>query len=183
MLATVIINRFIKHHDLCLAYMDTLEEIAQNIRMSGNSLELLESHREALADFFHFMETVEHQHQKEEEKVLLPVLAFRMSQEQSPIPEAVIHERLEEHDLGERMLSNLKERWRELRETQPSEPSPYYLFTSQMLDLVWHFRRHIWEENGLILPTARKLIPDIPDPIWTHAGDSETRGGSDSQDG
>ena len=174
MLATVIINRFIKHHDLCLAYMDALEEIAQNIRISGNSLEQLESHSESLSDFFHFMETVEHQHEKEEEKVLLPVLVSRMNQAESPIPEDVIHERLEEHDLGRAMLADLKERWKELTATRPSEASPYYLFTGQILDLIWHFRRHIWEENALILPTARRLIPDAPDPIWIRAGEPST---------
>lgn len=166
MLTSVITNRFMKHHDLCLAYMDTLEQIAQNIRTSGNSMDQLEAHNNALEGFFQFMETVELQHQKEEERVLLPVLASRMSQAKYPLPEAAIHDRIEEHERGKKLLSGLKESWNELLTDRPQQASQYYLFTSQMLDLIWHFRRHIWEENALILPTVKHLIPDAPDPIW-----------------
>jgi hemerythrin-like domain-containing protein len=166
MLTSVITNRFIKHHDLCLAYMDTLEEIAQSIRTSGNSLDQLEAHQDALQGFFQFMETVEFQHQKEEEKVLLPVLASRMNESNHPLPEAAIQDRIDEHDTGRQLLSELKEAWTLLRSEKSQQASQYYLFTSKMLDLIWHFRRHIWEENALILPTAMHLIPDNPDPIW-----------------
>lgn len=166
MLTSVITNRFLKHHDLCLAYMDTLEEIAQSIRTSGNSLDQLEAHHESLEGFFHFMETVELQHQKEEERVLLPVLASRMTQAKSPLPEAALNDRICEHAHGKELLTGLKKSWIELTVHKSQEASQYYLFTSHMLDLIWHFRRHIWEENALILPTVLHLIPDTPDPIW-----------------
>jgi len=166
MLTSVITNRFIKHHDLCLAYMDTLEEIAQNIRTSGNSLAQVEAHQNALIGFFEFMETVDLQHQKEEEKVLLPVLAFRMNQAKYPLPDAAINDRIEEHNLGKQLLSALKTSWNALMMHKPQQASQYYLLTSQMLDLIWHFRRHIWEENALILPTVQYLLPDAPDSIW-----------------
>jgi len=166
MLTSVITNRFLKHHDLCLAYMDTLEEIAQSIRTSGNSLDQLEAHHESLDGFFRFMETVEFQHQKEEERVLLPVLASRMNQAKYPLPEAALNDRIGEHARGKEMPASLKKSWIELTVHKSQEASQYYLFTSHMLDLIWHFRRHIWEENALILPTVRHLIPDTPDPIW-----------------
>ncbi|MGW8181913.1 MAG: hemerythrin domain-containing protein, partial [bacterium] len=155
MLTSVITNRFLKHHDLCLAYMETLEKIAQSIRTSGNSHDQLEAHQTSLEAFFRFMETVELQHQKEEERVLLPVLASRMNQAKCPLPEAALNERIVEHTQGKKLLSSLKQSWIELTVHKSQEASQYYLFTSHMLDLVWHFRRHIWEENALILPTVR----------------------------
>ena len=170
MLTSLITNRFLKHHDLCLAYMDTLEEIAHNIRTSGNSMEQLEAHHEALTGFFHFAETVELQHQKEEEKVLLPVLATTLSQAKYPLPEAAIKDRLQEHQRSKKILAELKESWKELMANRPVQASEYYMFTSQILDLVWHLRRHIWEENALILPAAQHLIPDAPDPVWIRRG-------------
>jgi hemerythrin-like domain-containing protein len=171
MLTSVITNRFLKHHDLCLAYMDTLEEIAQSIRTSGNSLDQLEAHQDALKGFFQFMETVELQHQREEEKVLLPVLVSRMNQAKYFLPGNAISDRIEEHQRGKKLLSSLKKNWNELRRRRPQQASHYYLFTSRMLDLIWHFRRHIWEENSLILPTAKHLIPDAPDPVWILSGE------------
>jgi hemerythrin-like domain-containing protein len=150
--------------------MDTLEEIAQSIRTSGNSLDQLEAHQEALQRFFEFMETIELQHQKEEEKVLLPVLASRMNEARHPLPDAVINDRIDEHNKGRELLSDLKQEWNQLRADKSQQASQYYLFTSKMLDLIWHFRRHIWEENALILPTARHLIPDSPDPVWILPG-------------
>lgn len=166
MLTSVITNRFIKHHDLCLAYMDSLEEIAQSIRTSGNSLDRLEAHNESLQSFFDFMEKVDSQHQREEEKVLLPALVSRMNEARHPLPKAAIKDRIQEHTKGSKLLLELKKVWKGLQKDRSQQASQYYLFTSKMLDLVWHFRRHIWEENALILPTAQHLIPDGPDPVW-----------------
>jgi hemerythrin-like domain-containing protein len=174
MLTSVITNRFLKHHDLCLAYMDTLEEIAQDIRTSGNSLDQVEAHRDALKRFFEFMESVELQHQKEEERILLPVLASRMDQTRYPLPNAAIHDRIMEHERGRSLLSKLKKNWNDLIKNRPHEASRYYMFTSQMLDLIWHFRRHIWEENALILPTVNHLLLDTPDQAWILSAEEQS---------
>jgi hypothetical protein len=46
------------------------------------------------------------------------------------------------------------------------EPRDFILLNSRLSDIVWHYRRHVWKENAIILPTTRRVVPDHADGIW-----------------
>lgn len=158
MLDSVIKKRFFKHHDCILAYMDALEEFAGTIDTTENPSIEFEKHLGLLWDFFHFMEVNESQHEIEEEKLLLPAVEKQI---QPPFaPEITISRMIRDHQRGKELLTELRESAEKLRESQEKQPVYFRIYAKRLQELIWHFRRHIEEENSFIIPLADKIFSD-----------------------
>jgi hemerythrin-like domain-containing protein len=165
MLTEFITKRFSKHHSRVLAYMDALEEAVRDISDSPSPRLGFAQHRRLLNEFLNFIEQWEVPHEQEEERILLPVLEQRLRESADPHSAAAMLQVCRDHDRGGQLADQVRELFRELDERRPVEASGYYDLTSVLTDLIWHFRRHIWEEDSIILPTAERLIPPS-DRIW-----------------
>jgi hemerythrin-like domain-containing protein len=172
MLTGLIKERFFKHHGELLAYMDAIEEVVQEIFDSPDPADRFQHHRARLDQLFQFLHRWEAQHEQEEERILLPLLQRQLEAGDDPASIESLKRVGREHVQGQEMVRDLSKRLDELESGRLSEPAEFYKFSVELNALVWHFRRHVWSENELILPTAEKLIPDSADRLWTHRNDT-----------
>lgn len=176
MLTGLIKERFFKHHGELLAYMDAIEEVVQEIFDSPDPGGCFEHHRSRLDQLFQFLHRWEAQHEQEEEKILLPLLERQLEAGDDPASIESLKRVSREHEQGQEMVRNLSKRLGELESGHVIEPAEFYKFSVDLNALVWHFRRHVWSENELILPTAERLIPDSADRLWIHRNDTDPSG-------
>lgn len=165
MLTERITKRFSKHHRHMLAYMDALEEVVRDISDSTRPREGFELHSRLVNEFLGFVDTWEVPHEEEEERLLLPILAESLGDEIDPQSRASLLQVRRDHDRGRQLVETVRDRVRQLDGKKPDDPSQYYDLTAILTELIWHFRRHVWEEDSVILPTAAKRIP-ASDRIW-----------------
>jgi hemerythrin-like domain-containing protein len=160
MLTNLIKKRFFKHHDHLLAFLDTLEEPALKIESSEDPLEEFLKKRQIIGEFFSFMEVQETQHEKEEEKILLPAIEKRLESDREKLPRITADHLHREHSRGLELVSDLKQLYLDLEEKRPVDKTPYLIFSKGLHELIWHYRRHVQEENSLVLPEADELYPE-----------------------
>jgi hemerythrin-like domain-containing protein len=172
MLTGLIKERFYKHHGELLAYMDAIEEVVRDIAESPEPAGCFLHHRARLDQLFQFLHRWEAQHEQEEEKLLLPLLQSRLESDEDPAALESLKRISREHVEGQQLIRELSQRLADLEAGRLSEPADFYRFSSDLNALVWHFRRHVWAENELILPTAERLLPDSADCLWTHKNDT-----------
>lgn len=165
MLTQVITRRFVRHHDRVLAFVDALEGVIQEMVKSPQPLAEVKKNHSLLWEFCEFIETDGLQHEKEEERVLIPVLKKRLEKVENPLPESSIDRICSEHGSGARLVEDLKRQLRTIESGNVGDGACDRL-SAILVDVIWHFRRHIWAESLIILPTARKLIPDSSDDLW-----------------
>lgn len=169
MLTGLIKERFFKHHGELLAYMDAIEEVVQEIFDSPEPASCFAQHRTRLDQLFQFLYRWEAQHEQEEEKILMPLLQSRLQAGDDPASVEALSRVSHEHEQGQEIVKKLSGQLRELESGDAQESADYYRFSVDLNALVWHFRRHVWSENELILPAAERLIPDSADNLWTQA--------------
>lgn len=170
MLTERITKRFSKHHSRLLAFMDAGDALARQVTVSAEPSEDLENSRALLEDFLSFLAVDEVQHEREEERILLPVLAQRVDAAEKRPPKMSMERMCREHAIGRRLVKDLEHRMAQLKQPEGTiEREDYYLFAEALQDVVWHFRRHIALENSIILPTAERLIPDHRDELWVES--------------
>ncbi len=170
MLTELITKRFLKHHARLLAYMDAAEALARQLATSVEPQKDFESGRELAKEFLDFMAVEELQHEKEEEQVLLPVLAQQLDEAKPNPPKMSMERMCREHAVGQRLVTELGHKLAQLEEGQGAvKEEQYYLLSEALHDVVWHFRRHMALENSIILPTAERLIPDSRDDLWARS--------------
>jgi len=167
MLTELITKRFLKHHARLLAYMDAAEALAHQVATSAEPQTDFESGRELAKEFLAFMAVEEIQHEKEEEQVLLPVLAQQLDEAKPNPPKMSMERMCREHAVGQRLVKELEHKLAQLEEGQGTvEQEQYYLLSEALHDVVWHYRRHMALENSIVLPSAERLIPDNRDELW-----------------
>lgn len=166
MLTQAITERFCKHHSRLLAYMDALEEIVHEISKSSQPSEKLVEHKDLLLDYFRFMDEEGNQHELEEERVLHPVLKEQLDQKGPHESEIPIDRIQLEHSSGQLKVDELESHLQAILNSDSGDSAECYRFAILLLDLVWHFRTHVWAENSLIIPAAEKLLPNTDDQLW-----------------
>ncbi len=168
MLTGLIKERFFKHHGELLAYMDAIEEVVQELFDTSEPIGCFEHHRARLDQLFEFLHRWEAQHEQEEEKILLPLLQSRLVAGDDPAAIEALQRVSCEHEQGQEMVKKLSRRLADLESGRVADPAEFYRFSVDLNALVWHFRRHVWSENELILPATERLIPDSADRLWIH---------------
>jgi hemerythrin-like domain-containing protein len=148
--------------------MDAAEALAQQLATSAEPREDFEESREQVKNFLGFMAVDEIQHEKEEERVLLPVLSQQIDEAGKAPPRMSMERMCREHAVGRRLIAELEQKLTQLEQGKIGsvEHKRYYVFSEALHDVVWHFRRHIALEDSIILPTAEQLIPDSDDELW-----------------
>ncbi len=167
MLTELITKRFLKHHARLLAFLDAAEAFARQMATSAEPQKDFESSRELVKEFLGFMAVEETQHEKEEEHVLLPVLAQQLDEAEPNPPKMSMGRMCLEHAVGQRLVKELGHQLVQLEQGEGAvKHEQYYFFSEALHDVVWHFRRHMSLENSIILPAAERLIPDSRDELW-----------------
>jgi len=156
MLTSVMKRRFFRYHDHLLAYMDTLEEVAGHLDAADEPGIEFQKYEGLLSEFVQFMKTRESQHEIEEEKVLLPAIEALI--EPGTIPGISIDRMIQDHRWARTLVLELEEAMSRLSAKGGGECTPYRIFAKRLQELIWHFRRHIGEENSFILPLADRIF-------------------------
>jgi len=147
--------------------MDAAEALGLQLATSAQPQEDFESGRELVKEFLGFMAVEELQHEKEEEQVLLPVLAQQLNEAKPNLPKMSMERMCREHAVGQRLVKELGHKLALFEEGRGNyRQEQYYLLSEALHDVVWHYRRHMALENSIILPTAERLIPDNRDELW-----------------
>jgi hemerythrin-like domain-containing protein len=158
--------------------MDAAEALARHLATSDEPEDAFQRNREDVKEFLEFLTCEETQHEKEEERILLPVLERQLDDTEATPPKMSMERVCREHAEGQVLVNDLK---RELDHIDSGADMAvrerYYRFSEALLDLVWHFRRHVSLENSMILPAAEELIPDSRDELW--AGEVSKLGNMD----
>lgn len=163
MLTDLITRRFAKHHNYLLASLDALEAAVQEISQAAEPAAVFLSQETAIIQILDFLAGEEAQHEREEERVLLPVLERHLDRQ---LPPATALEQVsDDHRRGQELIRIAREQMSAMAAASPT-PRDYILLTSHLSDIVWHYRRHVWKENSIILPAARRLVPDHADSMW-----------------
>jgi iron-sulfur cluster repair protein YtfE (RIC family) len=163
MLTDLITRRFAKHHNYLLASLDALEAAVQEISQAPEPAAVFLSQEAAIIQILDFLAGEEAQHEREEERVLLPVLERHLDRR---LPPATALEQVsDDHRRGQELIRIAREQMSGMAAADPT-PRDYILLTARLSDIVWHYRRHVWKENSIILPAARRLVPDHADSIW-----------------
>jgi iron-sulfur cluster repair protein YtfE (RIC family) len=167
MLTGAIKERFSRHHDQLLAYMDALEEVVRELSESKDPAESFSQNQPVLNRLFDFLDSWEIQHEMEEERLLLPMLKRELKPELDAAALESMEQISREHAEGQSLVKSLHRKLKDFMETPRDDAPEYYKLSSELNELVWHFRRHVWSENEKILPIADRLIPKAGDRPWT----------------
>jgi hemerythrin-like domain-containing protein len=147
--------------------MDAAEAVAKDLQASTQlQVEFFEN-LELIKKIFEFMKSDERQHEEEEERVRLPVLKTQMDNSRFPLQPISVQKVSKEHRHGRKLVSELESETRGVEKTKPKDLARYTDFSGKLLELVWHFRRHVWAENSGILAATERLIPDHCDELWS----------------
>jgi len=163
MLKDRITQRVLKHHGEVLACMDALEELGKAISESTAPRVEFRQHREELDHLFSFLEKAEPQHEREEENILIPMMDDPQLSSPHRQPAESFKRVCREHDLGMQLLKGIRTSLETIEADQSEDPADYYRFTSQLTDLIWHYRRHVWLENSLLASPAAEASPASSD--------------------
>ena len=163
MLTGAIKERFSRHHDQLLAYMDALEEVVRELSESTDPAKSFGQNQPVLDRLFEFLESWEVQHETEEERLLMPLLKSRLNPELDALTLKSLERISQEHAQGQSLVRSLHRRLNEFIDAPRDNAPEYYKLSSELNELVWHFRRHVWSENQLMLPAAERLIPNSGD--------------------
>jgi hemerythrin-like domain-containing protein len=164
MLTHLITQRFAKHHNYLLASLDALEAAVQEISQSPDPASEFLLQQAAVAEILEFLGGEEAQHEREEEQILVPVLHSRLQENLPSL--AALEEVSADHQRGQELVELARQQLSTMDNASKTEPRDFILLTSRLSDIVWHYRRHVWKENAIILPATRRLVPDHADGIW-----------------
>lgn len=161
-----VVRHFLEHHTRLLSRIERLEWITREIGGSAFPASIFEKHRPEISEFFRFIETQGQKHVQEEERILLPALLGSELAKQLTT-RVSLAQMQKEHRKSRRLLRLQKKRFLHLLRANRDQPHCYYHFCASMLDLIWHFRRHIWRENCFLLAEVDEVLPGRElDRLW-----------------
>jgi hemerythrin-like domain-containing protein len=135
--------------------MDALEEVATSIYTSSEPYHEFFKYQELLTEFLDFVKSKEPQHEIEEEKVLLPLVKELIDPQKNP--EVSIDRMIRDHHRSKELIQDLDKAAERLHD-RSADRVLYQVFTKRLHELVWHYRRHIEEENSFIIPLADQMF-------------------------
>ncbi len=170
MLTNLITQRFAKHHKYLLASLDALEAAVQEISQTAEPQTVFISQEAAIIQILDFLAGEEAQHEREEERILLPVLESQLDRQLPPA--AALEQVSDDHRRGQELIRLAREQLSAMS-GGACVPRDFILLTGRLSDIVWHYRRHVWKENSIILPATRRLVPDQSDSLWAAAAPND----------
>ncbi len=171
MLTNLITQRFAKHHKYLLASLDALEAVVQEISQTAEPQTVFISQETAIIQILDFLAGEEAQHEREEERILLPVLESQLDRELPPA--AALEQISDDHQRGQELIRLAREQLSAMSGGVSPVPRDFILLAGRLSDIVWHYRRHVWKENSIILPATRRLVPDQSDSLWAAAAHND----------
>jgi hemerythrin-like domain-containing protein len=167
MLTDLITHRFTKHHGYLLASMDALEDVGTELDQTLNPGSVMDEQKALLLQIFDFLLENQAQHQREEERILLPILKKQLDRETGAQSIETVRQVCREHRRGRQLIEQAAAGLeRLLTDHQRQTTDAYRQFSRSLLELVEHYREHVKTEDLIVFPTARRLVPDDADSLW-----------------
>lgn len=166
MLWSRLVRRHAKHHSQMLAYLDALEDLIQELAHCRAASATLRENESLLNQFSEFMRIQNPQHETEEERLLRPSIEKELNGVGDSMLTRCLTRICQDHQVGRRLFEDFDHQKSHLTQAQSLEAETVDAFTAVTLDLVWHFRRHIWVENTIILPVLKQDLPGSPAEAW-----------------
>lgn len=164
MVVDIMIRRFSRHNQQFQAYLELMEAAGQQILQSEDPIVTFGRYQPLLQKFLVFLENEELQHEKEEEKLVFPVVEERKTTPGET--SSSTRDLKRDHLRGRRLIRSLKGRYLRLSKVANVQNQDYSDFARSLIELTVHYHRHLAMEQKKICPVLTRILAEDDEKVF-----------------